>query len=204
MRDLPILFSAPMVRALNEGRKTQTRRILTPQPTEPLSVEDGYQVWRKYRNGDRLWVRENFAILPRSCYNLPKTIAPDPDMAAYYRADFDRSGKPPWKPSIHMPRWVSRLTLTVTDVRIQRLQDISEADAAAEGVEPETSPLGRPGWFAAAGIKASSAKGAYRALWDEINGPGAWARNPWIVAVSFAVERRNIDAMPVETRRAAE
>lgn len=214
MVDRPILFSSAMVRALLANRKTQTRRVI-----KPTSEMDGFTMYPQYLNGerigsssdpsfwdlsefavdpakglygsaapycprDRLYVRETFARLPRTAYALPKTVDPaDPDMAAYYRADFDRSGKPPWKPGIHMPRWASRLTLTVTDVRVQRLQEISHDDAVAEGV----------GIFP----HSMSAQKRYRELWDSLNADRGfgWEANPWIVAVTFTVERRNIDAV---------
>lgn len=245
----PIIFSAPMIRALLAGSKTQTRRVLK-LPTKTFSggpiyerkdmggwmattsggggcftlARDGSRIpapervaiWHQttgacmetpYQPGDRLWVREGFALLPKSAYNLPKTIAQDPDNAAYYRADFDRSGKPAWKSSMFMPRWASRLTLAVTDVRVQRLQDISEADAIAEGVEPL-----HQGWYPY-GISTfmtmmigdrevpaqycQNAVESYHRLWNTLHGPAAWDENPWVCALTFAVHRCNIDAMEV-------
>lgn len=139
--DRPILFSGPMVRALLDGRKTQTRRVATfVQETDGLFhirnsgggvfgvSEDRVPIvapdYAPYSTGDRLWVREAFTDL--------RVYGGGPDVL--YRVD----GGPDylkWKPGIHMPRGASRLTLTVTDVRVQRLQEISEEDAQAEGVE---------------------------------------------------------------------
>lgn len=203
MTDRPIIFSAPMVRALLDGRKTQTRRVIKPQPSacrwkDHLVEQHADGVYRAvktpYSPGDRLWVREVWAH-----------DAPDLDTARrgiesggvfygpYYRADakpFDVASLR-WRPSIHMPRWASRLTLTVSDVRVQRLQDITEDDARAEGLERIGTAWGIDG------IKGSVAvyeRTAFRVIWNSIHGPGAWDTNPWIAAISFTVERRNIDA----------
>ena len=95
-----------------------------------------------------------------------------------------------------MPRWASRLTLTVTDVRVERLQDISEADAIAEGCAPLSHPMGRADllWHEIGPDQWQAPSRWYRTLWDSINGAGAWADNPWVVAVSFDVREGNIDA----------
>lgn len=102
------------------------------------------------------------------------------------------------RPSIHMPRWASRLTLTVTDVRVERLQDISEADAIAEGCPVSTMPgtIGHP--LCPVGFNEMGTPIYwFRELWNSINGPDAWDANPWVVALTFDVARRNIDAVPV-------
>jgi len=99
-----------------------------------------------------------------------------------------------WNPSIHMPRWASRLTLTVTDVRVQRLQDISAADSIAEGVECETCAA--MAQSACHGKGCFSSLADFRALWNSLHGPDAWDANPWVVALTFTVEQRNIDAGP--------
>jgi len=194
MTDRPILFSAPMVRAILEGRKTQTRRVFVPPP--PFAAGDDITVQLatgsiapRHKVGDRLWVREAHALVPASAYRMSdgvqQAINPsDRYEAAVYRCDWERSA-PPWRPSIHMPRWASRLTLTVTDVRVQRLQDISEEDAIAEGVA--TFSEGRT-------MRSISDAEIYRLLWEEINGAGSWDRNDWVAAYTFSVERRNIDA----------
>jgi hypothetical protein len=125
-----------------------------------------------------LWVREAFTCVPASAYRLSEgveqTVNPsDPYEAAIYAAGWDR-GIPKWKPSIHMPRWASRITLRVTDVRVERLNEISEADALAEGM---TFPEGMQ-W-------GNDPVDAYAGLWNHINGPGAWDLNPWVWCVSF-------------------
>lgn len=98
-----------------------------------------------------------------------------------------------WRPSIHMPRWASRLTLRITDVRVERLQDISEADALAEGIH---KPFGSQFWHS--DVHGSSLPGdtpiwAFRNLWESINGDGSWAANPWVWRIEFAVIRKNVD-----------
>lgn len=233
MADRPILFSAPMIRALLSGTKTQTRRLLTPRNTlfdggrwpnylaehafhwdrawidlgpspagnpgpylklpvtniamQPESREETvHRVYPVTQPGDRLWVREAFV----AGFDIAdETGCPVGDRKAWYRATdaglswFDPDTEstldnPPWKPSIHMPRWASRLTLTVTEVRVQRLQEISEADARAEGVTA---------------TDRSTARGVYSRLWDSLHGPDAWEANPWVVALSFDVRKGNID-----------
>lgn len=207
MTDKPILFSAPMVRALLDGRKTQTRRVLNPQPNmlnggKPLNDGRGsYSTgsgWKRYqfRRGDRLWVREAWAPLERLTHNDPGTQALAD--GGFYRADEGtvEGEVSRWSPSIHMPKRASRITLQVTDVRVQRLQDISEEDAIAEGVAPEPvrvfeTPHTPP---------AREAKPAFQRLWDSINaardgGAYAWAANPWVTATTFEVVKGNIDTL---------
>jgi len=217
MSDRPILFSAPMVRALLAGTKTQTRRVLKPQPngdvihygcqaevgafwTDQQFESHRLRIWA----GDRLWVRESGQLL-REAYDHDPVAGEDRwrDAGFYHSADGEivsaRHYDPPlreWidgcarinRPSIHMPRWASRLTLTVTDACVQRLQDISEEDARAEGAEWK-------GFEAALGTDLPDGhRCGFASIWEEINGAGAWAANPWVVAYSFTVERRNIDA----------
>jgi hypothetical protein len=205
MTDRPILFSAEMVRAILDGRKTQTRRVMKPQPTIlAKGYEDIEQIGTvkdcigpllfcpkpcKYgKPGDLLWVRETWgAVWP----------ADDPvplrQCEIEYRADLppgctDRPGEwpadegngpevPKWRPSIHMPRWASRITLRITDIRVERLQDISEDDARAEGCDPVVHPDGA--------VDCGTRKTTFAKLWNKINGPGAWEANPWVWVVSF-------------------
>lgn len=217
MTDRPMLFSGPMVRALLEGRKTQTRRLLKPQP-EPwrdfyleggcqqsdwsfvtgLRTDDGvryrFGIWMHsafhesrfqplpYAPGGLIWVRES---------GLFSDLGFEQDCAFRADGEPDQSWTRPirWRPSIYMPRWASRLTLEVIDVRIERLQDISEADALAEGA-----------WAWAEDHDAArvmdSAREAYAHLWDDLNAKRApWAMNPWVVALTFAVHRQNIDRL---------
>lgn len=234
MVNRPILFSAPMVRALLDGRKTQTRRLLRnpeyygcptgdcPHETQAEcnaamgaldASETGYDV------DDRLWVREAYfqrghwePVLGASTKSGRQKWAFVPtglvqfDTPSEYRKG--RHHKDPGTVAWHkrlgrfMPRAASRLTLTVTDVRVERLQAISEADAIAEGIEEVTRSVASRdpalrfwkryrdgGWNS----YVDTAVGSYASLWTEINGPGAWEANPWVVAVSFSVRRGNID-----------
>jgi hypothetical protein len=184
-KERPILFSGLMVRAILHGRKTQTRRVIKPQPFEHGSdglVSAGWgwsigqkcklQAWKvdeigsamaKYcphgKPGDRLWVRETFAIHGNEI--------------AYAATDQHLVGCDRWKPSIHMPRRASRITLEITDVRVERLNEISRGDAMAEGCPHSNLAYGQNpcDWF--------------RELWESINGPESWAANPWVWAIEF-------------------
>jgi hypothetical protein len=185
MTDRPIIFSAPMVRALLDGRKTQTRRALKPPygTLEYLPDRTWRPIYTKCFRGDRLYVREAFC--PRLGY-------PAPVATPHYRADDDKpEWRGLWKPSIHMPRWASRLTLTVTDVRVQRLQEISEADAIAEGCDAAFAmTMRRPN-----GAYPGNATECFRDLWNSLHGPDAWDANPWVAALTFTVQRGNIDSI---------
>lgn len=209
-RGRPILFSAPMVRALLDGRKAQTRRIIKPQPVvHPAgnwswdgrngsfvgaagthldeSFPEAARFHSRVKVGDRLWVREAHAL--------------DGACAWYREGHAEARVNGPrvdvrWRSPIHMPRWAARLTLTVTDVRVQRLQEISRDDAAAEGLIqlPSTKR-----WVVAKGdqyfgMAHRDPRAVYEILWEEINGAGSWDANPWVAAYTFTVERRNIDA----------
>jgi hypothetical protein len=173
MTDHPILFSAPMVRAILDGRKTMTRRIIKPKP-----IMRGI----RYAPGDRLWVREGWASVPASAYRcsegVAQTVNPfDPTEAAIYRAGFDRSrGGIRWRSPIHMPRWASRITLAVEAVRVERLQDISEGDSEKEGVTRPNRVLEDDG---------TSYTDGFAALWEDIHGPDAWDANPWVSVTTF-------------------
>jgi len=245
--DRPILFSAPMVRALLEGRKTQTRRILKldkPSPEQkfklPVSI------------GDRLWVRETWrpgawredgriAVDYRAnpeMKNTPWCILPesidwptmhqkltDELMAVGYTADHRghchwEPGQSPlkWRPSIFMPRWASRTTLIVSDVRHERLKDISKSDAIAEGIictslgserdniddadlwasKPDELPLYFP-TDDEEDCFHTSARCAFWVLWDRINDKRGFGsrKNPWVAAYTFDVINRNIDQIEV-------
>jgi hypothetical protein len=203
MKERPILFSAPMVRAILEGRKSQTRRIIKAQPEvteERLRQLGGWvegmtlseQVNQAWQHGfieakppyglaeDRLWVKETF-----SGPNIRETLPPSqwqPHDPIWYWAD----GNPPsddWtrpRPSIFMPRWASRIELEIIGVRVERLQDISEEDAWAEGVQ---DLMGKETPWK--GHLAPVSVHAYAALWEQINGAGCWAANPWVWVVEF-------------------
>jgi len=182
MKERPILFNTDMVRALLDGRKTQTRRVVKPQPymNHDSRAQGNTNLCPYGQIGDRLWVRETWAYVPKTAYaqstGVHQIINPNnPDMAAVYKAGWERCA-PSWKPSIHMQRWASRLTLEVTDVRVERVQDISEEDAKAEGcpvrgnIDATKDPIG---WFAW--------------LWDSINAKRgySWDSNPWVWVVAF-------------------
>lgn len=200
MKERPILFSAPMVRALLAGTKTQTRRVVKPQP-ETADVENrrivpyigaGDRLARELRcpyggPGDHLWVREDHyryghweplpGVRTKTGRMKWRFVAETDEIRFDPPASFrkGRHTKDPETPAWHkrlgrfMPRAFSRLTLELTEVRVERVQDMSEADAIAEGwMHPEIEPLV---W--------------YRHLWESINGPGSWGANPWVWVVSF-------------------
>lgn len=216
MTERGMLFSAPMVRALLDGSKTQTRRALKRQPWASCSIEEGSDGESPFvysalggagpghdveesrtpcrcpygKPGDRLWVRETFALSVVD----PDGGAPEDDPENYdviYRADDQLGGgwrdaggnviAAPWKPSIHMPRWASRILLEITGVRVEKLQDIKEADARAEGVTIED----RHTVGYCAGEFLPPAIRAYRELWAQINGAGSWDANPFVWVVEF-------------------
>ena len=195
MKSRPILFSAPMVRALLDGSKTQTRRVVKPQPdcikagqpyttaglpSTPISSPFG-QV------GDQLWVRETWGVLHEHFIDSP--LEPTFWRADYSDADLaeQKAGTlwlPRWRSSIHMFRNRSRITLEITNVRVERLQDISEADCIAEGIEKTNNEF----WstYGAADVDGTySPKTSYRRLWESINGPGSWDLNPWVWVIEF-------------------
>ena len=202
MAERPILFSAPMVRAILAGTKTQTRRFLKQAvgPSLSVGIEDepgvaelswlhgdgpGHEVHETIKRvpcpygqlGDRLWVRETWA------YGIhAMAAARDEDGPFVYAATDSVQGRlcERWRPSIHMPRSASRITLEITGVRVERLQEISQADAEAEGViewswgalSPESHEYMLP---------ASK----FEMLWESINGAGSWDANPWVWVVEF-------------------
>lgn len=225
MRERPILFSAPMVRAILEGRKTVTRRVVKPQPPARNDMINaaycghpnlwlpngsiGADTPREWKcpygqPGDRLWVRETFAQWPTcdlvrggkvgmTAYRAGKPVLVPPPGAHVPLDQWPREWrddtKPEsvrWRPSIHMPRWASRLTLEVTGVRVERLQDISTEQAVAEGMHTFPHKGGTAyAWSADDKHGHGSATGAMRWIWDQINGEGAWHANPWVWVVEF-------------------
>ena len=218
MTDKPIIFSAPMVQALLAGRKTQTRRLIRLGKGE--WIENG-EIWahfddgpdalpKPYRPGDRLYVREAWCGHlgdPPTGMTRPFEIQTGPNgpVLGFFKADDPALPFPhsKWRPSIHQPRWASRLTLTLTEVRVQRLQEISEADAMAEGGIGESGEAScgegycDAYWFNHGQLHGESfdtARDSYSDLWNSLHGPDAWSANPRVVAVSFTVEQRNIDA----------
>ncbi len=191
MKERPILFSAPMVRAILAGTKTQTRRVVKPRkdcdfgcelaPHELAGEANGGDFRNAYcAPGDRLWVREAFIHEPADyCWEASVSIPCRP-ASTVYRADQEGDTRGAgWKPSIHMPRSLSRITLEITGVRVERLQDISEADAAAEGVQAKHAA--DADW---------TAREAFCVLWESINGGGSWDANPWVWVVEFKRARQ--------------
>lgn len=216
-KDIPIIMSAPMVRAtLREVEtpgtgKTMTRRLAWGKrhKAAELSSEQqehydalGYHIdaagewfqkpspWQRVKPGDRLWVRETW--MPRAHYEVGGRTT---DLR--FAADFkDYQGK--WRSPIHMPRWASRLTLVVTATKIEKVSNISEADAIAEGIG--RNPVQEGTWIAyperssAAGyMKATE---SFRSLWVDLHGAASWVDNVEVVALTFDVHKTNIDAMP--------
>ena len=226
MTDRPILFSAPMVRALIAGRKTQTRRIFKGIEetadgkfhlfnagggllgvTEKDVAECGPDYVR-VQAGDRLYVREHW----RTTYDIdwtvealgrplnPREFTPR-DTPVEYLADGENELGGKDRRAMHMPRWASRLTLIVTDVKIERLQDISDKgpqnDCTAEGVYHCDMRVPSYEEWRDAGFH-SAEKHMYRTLWESINGDGSWSENPWVVAYTFTVQHGNIDLIDRE------
>ena len=218
MVERPFIFSAPMVRAILDGRKTQTRRIIMPQPSQPFCgiSTDGVKWWTNdddtgvieplrvpYAVGDLLWVREACALWmnPEGKVVLP----PDGDGPAYRASMTDTE----WRALRHdqrvmagiacgaterstgnwvvrsprfMPRWASRISLKVTGVRVQRLQEISEGDAQSEGARPAFTRTSIPDYPV---TSTPSYRWGFEELWASIHGPGSWEENSWVAAISF-------------------
>lgn len=200
MKERPILMSGPMVRAIFAGTKTQTRRAVKPQPSilgdnggpllriipsllpnrgdlfdaqyhldNPRAIACPYGV-----PGDRLWVRETFSPVDA---HLPME-----QRRAVYAADYTAEDAPfiawKWTPSIHMPRWASRLTLEITAVRVERLRDISEADIEAEGITtglPPCLPI----------LRSAVLRDGWEKIWKETVGVESWNANPWAWVIEF-------------------
>lgn len=199
MKERGMIFNADMVRAVLNGSKTQTRRMLTPRHLELIGLaarsgecyplESGQQHANSQSYycefcpfgavGDRLWVRETFSVVPRTAYaaseGVQQVICPDDSHeAAIFRAGWEHSsGGIRWRPSIHMPRWASRITLEITGVRVERLQDISEADAKAEGAPAECCVIGDKHFL------------GFRSLWRSIYEEESWQANPWVWVIEF-------------------
>lgn len=181
----PIIFSASMIRALLDGRKTQTRRLVTSQWAN---------VKMHHEMGERclLWVRETWALASRATdvskvYYKAHENASHTNFHRYVSTTAIGRHQPTWplfKPSIHMPRWASRLTLELSGARIQRLQDISEEDARAEG-DPNQGPI----------ASENTHCDWYWELWNSLHGPGSWDTNPEVIAFTFRVHRQNVDAL---------
>jgi hypothetical protein len=167
MKEYPVLFSGPMICALLAGNKTQTRRT--------------FEIWKKRNPGERLWVREKFQFIQGFG---------DFDFGIHYMATeditewIDNEGRVPQtvnekiRPSIHMPRWASRINLEIVSIREERLQDISEEDAMAEGCDPLV------GGYPVENLYLDY-KSSFKLLWESINGPSSWDANPMVYAIKF-------------------
>jgi len=205
MRERPILFAGPMVRAILNGEKTVTRRVMKPQPTPsnmgghswpcPIhqtmlhveqELQNGEGIWGGLADSacphgapsDRLWVREAWAtdaqvdsIAPRELSQGEPIWYPADDHLRQTGCSMMSRGK--CRPSIHMPRWASRILLEITAVRVERVQDISDEQALAEGVDQTNTSI--PGY----------ARQRFQDLWESINGAGSWDANPWVWVVEF-------------------
>lgn len=191
IKERPILMNGPMVRAVLNGSKTQTRRLVkewSPRPgggKMPADVEylPDFTCYRSScphgKPGDRLWVREAWSPHPQDAN------------VTFYRATVEAEpGFPvwsgPWIPSIHMPRRASRITLEITSVRVERLQDISIEDAKAEGAwGPDESIVTRVAEHFGIDEFGANPRKAFQMLWESINGPGSWDQNPWVWVIEF-------------------
>lgn len=201
MKDKPLLFKAPMVRATLDECKFQTRRVMAVQPIlftglKYIVPDDSPKAWLECHDvlslcpygpiGRKLWVRETWGLHDTEPKDGPKNAT------IYYRAtDGDRHDLryQKWRPSIFMPRWASRITLEVIGIRIERLNDISDADAIAEGIRPLPlqSADDPSAWYEVEpGVcQSRSPRGSYAALWERINGKGSWALNPWVWVILY-------------------
>lgn len=206
MREIPLVFSTESVNSILSGAKTQTRRVMNPQPASGLrqspfvksGVEDGHgrEMKLRFAPGDRIWVRETWALVSpeqvgdtrwweirngRTTYLHPDSNEEDGVAVAIYQSegkDFNFGAKyTGWRSPVFMPRWASRITLEVTEVRVQRLADISYGDCIAEGIDMSAVDY-RPGWEV----------GKFKALWDTINGKKhPWDENCFVWAITFQV-----------------
>lgn len=248
MVDRPIIFSAPMIRALLEERKTQTRRILKLRGIYETHPSGELVPIPRYVPGDRLWVRESWRVSSKWDDTKPRDL-PQRVMTVFFEAggsianqdgpgdwrphDWPEADKlPPWagklRPSIFLPHWASRLTLIVESVKVERLQDISEDGAVAEGAtsRPKCSgfehlddgwsmdwsevgqfshwaniPLGGPkkSPLTESDVSLPSARTAFGNLWAKLHGQESWDANPWVAAITFRVIKANIDALANRT-----
>ncbi|MEH4985908.1 hypothetical protein PO461_00530 [Enterobacter asburiae] len=227
MKERGMIFNGEMVRAILDGRKTQTRRPVNPQPE--LTAGSGFS-WKGWvygsgstdretnknfahvacphgKPGDRIWVRETFQ---GPLFDYEQMEAYQEDSSKFQKPEFcvyKADGKPApeffdadenlhcsWRPSIHMPRWASRITLEITGVRVERLQQISESEAAIEGMIFTDYGVGRfgqqnPGYSWRPTTHTDqclpNARMAYANLWEEIYGEGSWQANPWVWVIEF-------------------
>lgn len=187
MRERPILFNGEMVRAILDSRKTQTRRVVKQRLGWRTTIDEGkflcedmYGDWHEWKGpygqpGDRLWVRETWGFCADGLPNDDRPIHPvhggclyratEPEAVSGDESDMR------WKPSIHMPRWASRINLEITNIRVERLNDISEDDACKDGgFSPFTRDCKKP---------------KFKALWESVYGEGSWEENSWVWVIEF-------------------
>lgn len=225
MKEIPIIFSAPMVQALLDGRKTMTRRIAwrsendktkmsfvcdgeRPNPlarkARGFGVQMGGEYWLRptpwvaVKAGDRLWVRESVTRFDKG--SCDQHIWYHTTEGEYPHAEGPARGAPYKVPSIYMPRFASRLTLIVMATKIERLQDISPTDAKDEGaVLHDGRGVGHTGYRhdPSDGFVWATCRESFERLWKNLHGSAAWAANPEVVALSFSVHKRNIDELPI-------
>lgn len=223
MKERPIPFRAPMVRALLSGEKTQTRRVVKLPHSNPLGqwetllwggqdggrTKDGDTMPAQMaighsrtgdillcpygQPGDRLWVREVWRTDASLDGKAPSTFSGwpvryDADGETLRHGAFYGDTKGKTRPSLFMPRWASRINLEVTSVRVERLQDISESDCWAEGIEEVMHDFDDAAQIDMAnrlGCRIEDAKPLYALLWEQINGKGSWDANPWVWVLDF-------------------
>ena len=203
MTEHQIIFSAPMVHAILDGRKTMTRRVLKPQPVMRgaddcvITYEKGGHTYSgppdflikqilpeyglRWRVGDRLRVRETWRTLQKWDDDSPRRLMADIDKIDYAADGFPRNPLWAWgrtRSPIHMPRWASRITLLVTDVRVERVQKITSADAIAEGFRPYANS-------ATIDCSTPDPRDDFIVLWTHLHGPDAWERNDWVSVTKF-------------------
>jgi hypothetical protein len=214
-RDIPVIFSAPMVHAHLADRKTMTRRLAKQmvktypngRKTPPVVLVERDSPWTKVKVGDRLWVRESLFKHDTEGwrYRADKTAVTlqqdHPGVSAMIAWAHHKEG---WSaPSLHMPRWASRITLVVTAVKIERLHDLSKEDAVAEGLWSRPADFDQSmllwHWETEGGQVARAAgwenpRGAYFNLWERLHGRESYDANPYLIAIAYSVIKANIDA----------
>lgn len=223
MTERGMIFNGEMVRAILDGRKTQTRRPIKPQPTltkgssfswkgnlygsgsddRETNINFAHVACPFGKSGDRIWVRETFSCIGNEDghpVDADGNLCNREDAQCIYRASaiqkpnnyglwtspdgFDFDGA--WTPSIHMPRWASRITLEITRVRVERLNSISEEDAQADGVQPAGELLpDYPDTYLTPAGDFATAKVAFQCLWESIYGDDSWQANPWVWVIEF-------------------
>lgn len=218
VKERPVIFSGPMVKAILEGRKTQTRRVVKCRDGLDALAMGQFNRCPYGDTGSRLWVRETWRPLvlafgkhknqdERGIQYSDKSMiwgdAGDPDCeicnqvtklnhatGAELDADYDEEKEQPWRSPIHMPRWASRLTLEITNVRVQRLNSISGAEAQAEGIPMHVAEYTFRKCYRDVNERESKRLEYFRDTWEKINGKKhPWASNPWVFALTFRVGR---------------